>query len=65
MTHYNYRMYQVDNVLDEQAMREALVQSKREPRQIQLPNISEPLQAAVAKLKVWRAGTPDPTPQCC
>ena len=65
MTNYSYRMYQVDNVLDEQEMRAALVQSTRESRQIQLPNISGQLDATVAKVKVLLAGTPKPSQQCC
>jgi hypothetical protein len=58
-------MYQVDNVLDEREMRESLIQSKRESRQIQLPNIAEQLDATVAKVKVGLAGTPKPSQQCC
>jgi DNA-binding transcriptional regulator YiaG len=58
-------MYQVDHVLDEQEVREALIQSRRESRQIQLPNIAERLDSTVAKVKVWLAGTPKPSQQCC
>jgi hypothetical protein len=58
-------MYQVDNVLDEQFVREALIQSKRDSRQIQLPNIAERLDATVAKVNVSLAGTPKPSQQCC
>jgi DNA-binding transcriptional regulator YiaG len=58
-------MYQVDNVLDEQMMREALIQSKRESRQFQLPNIAEQLDATMAQVRVWFAGTPKPSQQCC
>jgi hypothetical protein len=65
MTHYNYRMYQVDNVFDEQEMRKALIQSKRRSRPIQLPNIAEQLDAAVSQVKVWLSGTPKPSQQCC
>ena len=65
MTNYSYRMYQVDNVFDEQEMREALIQSKREPRQIQLPNIAEQLEATVANVKVLLAGPPKPSQQSC
>ncbi|MGD8735452.1 MAG: hypothetical protein PVJ23_08415 [Anaerolineae bacterium] len=65
MTNYHYRMYQVANALDEQEVRERLVQSKRQSRQIQLPNIVEHLESVVEKFEALLAGTPKPSQECC
>jgi hypothetical protein len=58
-------MYQVDNVFDEKEMRKKLAQSKRESRQIQLPNIGERLESVVEKFETLLAGTPKPSQECC
>jgi hypothetical protein len=65
MTNYHYRMYNVANAIDEQEVREALIRSKRESRQVQLPNVGERLDTMVTRVKTWFAAPPKPSQQCC